>query len=192
MEWKLPPPARQCYRRKMATVEITEHTLSEDTKKDIAKALWGGDNHTPTDQTIVYLEAFLRYYRNILRDEKPLQKHILYFVDLLKWNPAAKRSDLKTYVEKLNNPSAPNTGSQVNPPPDSAGCEEVKKSLQEHKLDVDSALAVSVRVLFAINLDPRSEFTEGTISFDQSQVIWEATKTLKQLMDTFPKSDPLR
>lgn len=174
--------------------------IPENIRLLIVSSIWGPTTNTPAEVELlkrrsVILSAYFEFYHKkavlhtTCKGHSSLNTHreLLFFISLLKANPTCSREVLReTCVSLLDGDS---TGAQtIATIPTTALPEFVPWAAGRDPLDIDTALAVAVRTMLALNISPDSGPNEFTIATGQSNVIWNANETLAALVDrNFPK-----
>jgi hypothetical protein len=176
-----------------ALLPLVTESLSTVHKELILNRIWGFD--LPSANRANKFKAFFEHYQSQTAEQDPVagfdsvirtHEDVLYFVDVLKNNPNLTRNDLKKALKLMASgglthlPTVmPNTASPVQPL-------LALNEAAEPARAIDSALAMAIRIMFAINLS----ISPGRILVGQSDVVWEESKSLETLIrETYPVHD---
>ncbi|CAJ2502334.1 Uu.00g097280.m01.CDS01 [Anthostomella pinea] len=153
-----------------------------------------------------HLEAYLLYYENEAIEARHIggrdnisrwHGNIQYFLEAIKRNPTIPRRNLRAALRSMcsdkvtfqtgsaDDSSADDTGGNVNLPfntPLALSTTEVDDKT------LDAAIAVSVKILFAVHVNPGPP--TGGVTVGNWETFWEDSRSLEAFIaETFPSSD---
>lgn len=173
--------------------------IPQDVQRQILSTIWGPASNT-TSQDILQrrsekLKTYFEYYHNKAYYHEASQgysclkthKELLFFISLLKANPKRQRQVLCKACELFLSGDTAGAAA-IAEIPSVASTVLVPLLNGREPLNIDTALAVAVRTMLAINVSPKSGPNGYAVAIGQSDVIWDQSQTLLELVDcNFPK-----
>jgi hypothetical protein len=167
----------------------------------IISMIWGPTAGTPAELEVLKrrsmdLSAYFEFYhKTAVMHMAPsghrrlnTHKELLFFVGLLKANPNLTRQVLREACDVLSDGDTVRAQSMATIPTEASSV-FVPRIDGRYPLDVNGALTVAVRTMLALNISPEPGPNEYIIATRQSDVTWNASETLTELVDkSFPKA----
>jgi hypothetical protein len=141
------------------------------------------------------LKSYFNYYYDQVSEQNPdeipgtlkIHEELLMFIDLLKQNADIPRTQLKEACQTVY--EGRTYDGPVRFPTDLRRFLK-KCGRRSRDISIHSALAIAVRVVFAINVHVSPEPRADIMVIGQTNLFWTASTCLSQfLVDSFPKSD---
>ncbi|GIJ90060.1 hypothetical protein Asppvi_009009 [Aspergillus pseudoviridinutans] len=178
--------------------------LRKETRESIVSQFWGQYMQSISSDILKerwiaeqegILKDYFKYYHDQVAIQDPLRspgtlkthKELFFFTDLLKQNADIPRTELTAACEMVY-------GSRPY-----SGCVMLTEGLRNllarcsragRRINFDSALALAVRVLFAVNIPSTSQPRRNRMVVGQSNLVWAGRYSLREFLDdTFPMSE---